>query len=103
MAAWETDPFYWSSPWRNIRSEILNLDKNECQICKKKGGYSRAVIVHHVKHRKDFPELELEKYYIDENGKEQRNLISVCQSCHETVCHPERLTKFKTPTVPERW
>ena len=101
--AWETDPFYWTGHWRRIRKKVLDEDRRECQECKKRGRYSTATIVHHVKHRKDFPELELEQYYIDENGERKRNLISVCQTCHETVCHPERLTKFKTPAVPERW
>lgn len=50
----------------------------------KKGKYSKAILVHHINHLKENPELALEIY--DKEGK--RNLISLCQSCHEEE-HPE--------------
>jgi len=48
------------------------------------------VIVHHVKHLKEFPELALSNYYTDRDGSRHRQLISVCRACHELVCHPDR-------------
>lgn len=98
------NPFYESKEWRRLRKEVLQEDKHECQIHKANGQYARANHVHHVNHLDRHPELALEKYYIDENGKRQRNLISVCKDCHETVCHPERLRwNKKEPLTEERW
>lgn len=97
--------FYCSTAWRRKREEILERDRHECQICKSRGKYRKADLVHHVMHLKDRPELALSDTYLDEEGKERRQLISVCKECHETVCHPERMRKnekekFKTE---ERW
>ena len=44
--------FYICSEWLRIRAEVLRLDRYECQICKSKGRYKRAEIVHHVNHLK---------------------------------------------------
>ena len=101
--SWQTDPFYLKRQWKKLRVYILKKDRYECQECKKRGRYSRAIIVHHVKHRDEYPELEMEEYYIDDRGIKQRNLISVCKDCHENVCHPERMRELKVVKVPERW
>lgn len=85
--------FYAWGKWKELRREILRQDKGECQECKKLGKYRRAVIVHHVKHLRIHPELALCKTYITPEGKEERQLISVCRECHESVCHPERMRK----------
>ncbi len=102
---WEHDPFYDSKEWRKKRKDILRRDHNECQLCKGKGKFARATTVHHIKPRQIYPELELCDYYTDEDGKQQRNLISVCRDCHESVCHPERLrhTVPGEPVTAERW
>ena len=97
--------FYISIEWREIRAEVLRLDKYECQIHKAKGKYKKAEIVHHTKHARDFPDLALSIYYYEE-GEKKRNLISVCKYCHETVCHPERMKNDnakKNFTNEERW
>lgn len=91
-----TNPFYLSSAWHRKRKEILERDHHECVLCREGKGYrpgkrhTRAVIVHHVKHLKEFPELALSNYYIDADGHKHRQLISVCRACHEVVCHPDR-------------
>lgn len=97
--------FYLCRTWKRLRIEVMRDDKCECQICKAKGKYKPAVIVHHIKHVLEFPELALSKYYIDENGIKRRNLISVCKDCHETVCHPERMKQYqyKEPLTEEKW
>ena len=98
------NPFYDTPEWRRKRREILKRDKGECQVHKAKGEYRRATHVHHVKHLDKYPELALEDYYIDEHGEKQRQLISVCKDCHETVCHPERLRwNKKEALTEERW
>lgn len=97
--------FYESREWKKLRKEILIADKYECQCCKSKGKYTRANTVHHVNHVKDHPEMALDRHYIDGKGKKQRNLVSVCHDCHETVCHPERLRwrEAKPKLNKERW
>ncbi len=94
--------FYVSSYWLNLRAEILEEDKNECQHCKKRGLYKKADTVHHVKHLRDYPILALSKTYIFQ-GKERRQLVSLCRQCHEAE-HPDRIQKEKTePLTEERW
>ena len=76
--------FYTWSDWLRVRGDVLKLDNYECQRCKARGRYSKAIIVHHIKHLKDRPDLALSIY----DGKE-RQLISLCRACHEAE-HPER-------------
>ena len=65
------------------------MDNHECQICKRKGRYRRADIVHHVKHLKDRPDLALSIW-----DGEERQLVSVCRQCHEDL-HPERTVRYR--------
>lgn len=85
IAAGQERKFYDWSEWDHTRSDVLSLDNHECQICKHiKHRYRKAVLVHHVKHLKDRPDLALSIW----DGKE-RQLVSLCRGCHEEV-HPER-------------
>ena len=88
--------FYKSKEWKYKRQKILRRDNYECQDCKRKGRYSRATTVHHIKHLEQFPELAL----VDEN------LESLCSICHN-IEHPEKLmskeVKKKRQITPERW
>ena len=90
----DTHEFYKSRVWRKKRRDILRRDNNECQMCKKAGTYSDAVVVHHIKHLKDYPGLALT----------DSNLISLCADCHNTV-HPEKQKRWKKkePLNEERW
>jgi hypothetical protein len=96
--------FYTCWVWLKRREEILELDKRECQYCKARGKYKRATTVHHAKHLKEYPELALNLYYIDDDGRQQRQLISTCFDCHEEQ-HPERRKNFGDieRLTPERW
>lgn len=85
ISAGQEAKFYDWTEWDHIRVEVLALDKHECQRCKTiKHKYRKAVLVHHVKHLKDRPDLALSIW----DGQE-RQLVSLCRSCHEEV-HPER-------------
>ena len=97
--------FYCSPDWRKKRRRVLRRDKGECQLCKARGRYRKAVLVHHVLHLKDRPDLALCDTYTDGEGVERRQLISVCRECHETVCHPERMRKQVKErfVTQERW
>lgn len=79
--------FYISKIWRRKRKVILKRDNNECQKCKKRGGFSPATCVHHIKHLRDRPDLAL----VDSN------LISLCDACHNEE-HPEKLERFTKRT-----
>lgn len=101
LAAGDEAKFYSWPEWLSRRAEVLRLDKHECQICKAKGRYRKAAIVHHVKHLRQRPDLALSIW----DGQE-RQLLSVCKSCHEDE-HPEAFkqnARAKAPLITEeRW
>lgn len=102
IAAGRESDFYRWNAWRKIREVVQSYDRHECQICKAQGRYRRAVLVHHVKHLRDRPDLAL-SLFDPETG--ERQLLSLCKSCHE-LQHPESLRQFKPskpPLTPERW
>ena len=102
IASGNVHKFYTSPPWEHLRIEILRDDKYECQHCKARGYYAKANTVHHVMHLRDYPELALSRYYKDNQGKEQRQLVSLCFECHEKEHEIER-GKATEPLTPERW
>ncbi|MBO7669230.1 MAG: hypothetical protein J6S60_01450 [Oscillospiraceae bacterium] len=94
--------FYNTKEWREKRDEIIKRDHRVCYYCH----CVNAEIVHHVMHLDEHPELALSDTYIDADGVEHRQLVSVCRDCHETVCHPERLrddAPKEPPLTVERW
>lgn len=111
----EAKKFYKSAKWLHKREQILKRDHYECQICRERirnadesgtelpvqdRRIRRAVIVHHLRHLKDFPELALD----------DDNLISVCHECHDRLHERDadtlnafrRLEKPK-PITDEKW
>jgi len=101
IAVGDTRPFYRLWVWKKLRREILDNDKNECQWCKAKGYYTSADTVHHVQYLERYPELALSKTYIFQ-GKEYRNLVSLCRECHERH-HNHKARQMNEPLTPERW
>lgn len=93
--------FYTWGKWKEVRKAVLAMDKQECQICKARGKYTKATTVHHVNYVKKHPEKALDIFYIH-NGEKKRNLISLCHDCHEEV-HGYRKPKCKQPLTEERW
>lgn len=106
----DENKFYHSGEWQKIRAQVLEMDHYECQMCKASGklthrradnkGMKQTLVVHHVHHLKDRPDLALSVY--DENG--ERNLITLCEGCHNLV-HPEKGTRGKPVQKPvtEEW
>ena len=102
IAAGAEAAFYSWPEWKSLRLEVLKMDRNECQMCKRKGRYRRGNIVHHVKHLRDRPDLALSVYDPDTN---ERQLVTVCKSCHELE-HPESMRQNAPKAAPlteERW
>jgi 5-methylcytosine-specific restriction endonuclease McrA len=62
------DSFYTCNAWRKLREYKLSINT----ICEKNNCKNIATEVHHIKDRKDYPELELEI----------ENLQSLCKPCH---------------------
>lgn len=95
--------FYDWADWMRTRAAVLTMDHQECQLCKARGRYRKAVLVHHVKHLTARPDLALSVFDPDTG---ERQLISLCRACHEEQ-HPERRRgRFSTAVPPltvERW
>lgn len=97
-----SDDFYDWPEWVRSRAKVLRMDNLECQICKSRHRYRKAVIVHHVKHLRDRPDLALSVIDPDTGS---RQLVSLCRACHEEQ-HPERGLKRYSPRqllTDERW
>lgn len=95
-----TRAFYRKRKWKRVRKEMLADDKDECQWCKAKGFYSAATVVHHIYELDKYPEWALSKTVI-KDGKEERNLVSICRECHEK--HHQHGKKGGEPLTVERW
>lgn len=108
LAEGREDEFYSWDEWRrNLRPSVLRLDNCECQLCKAQGKVRSStagtrMIVHHVKHLRDRPDLALSVWDPDTG---ERQLITVCKDCHEAL-HPEAMRQ-SAPAAPlvtaERW
>lgn len=97
--------FYKWNKWYRVREKVLKMDKYECQRCKKMHRYSPAQTVHHVYEFKKYPEYGLSVFVENENGVKVRNLISLCNTCHNLIhnrfnTHPDYTKKVVTE---ERW
>jgi len=102
IEAGEEHRFYLWGPWRRLREEVLRMDRYECQLCRARGRYARAELVHHVKHVRDRPDLALSIYDPDTG---ERQLVAVCARCHQRE-HPEALViaPRRAETISaERW
>ncbi len=102
MTEKEIQAFYESPEWKDTRAEVLDELKNECQACKAKGYFKKAILVHHVNWIKLHPELKLAKWYVDGDGVIRRNLVPLCFLCHKAE-HKWLDKKKADPITPERW
>lgn len=99
---------YDSARWKKTREEQLERDHYECQRCKHRGKYknvqglvkyTRAVLVHHDFRLKQYPQ-----YAFSPMVGNQRNLYSLCNSCHEIEHEGERgIIQSVEELNEERW
>ena len=75
--------FYKCDEWRELRRQTLENEHFECEECRKRGKYRRAVLVHHVNEVRKRPELALSLWYKDTDGVIKKNLQALCFECHE--------------------
>lgn len=102
LAAGTSNGFYSWPEWERVRDVVLAMDHWECQECRRRHRYSRAVLVHHVQHLRDRPDLALSVF---DPATGTRQLLSLCRPCHEAQ-HPERMRQHQIPKPPvtlERW
>lgn len=96
--------FYLSEDWVELKTDVLDFFHYECQECLKKGRYTKADCVHHINEVRIKPHLALSRYYIDDKGQQQYNLIPLCNTCHNLI--HEKLIKYARKdkfTNEERW
>lgn len=74
--------FYKDIDWIRLEKSISEEHHYECEECRKHGVYTRRSVVHHVNHLDKRPDLAYSRTFIDDHGKEKRNLICLCQKCH---------------------
>lgn len=77
--------FYKSKEWIELRQEVLYECHYECQECLKRGRYTRADCVHHINEVKNRPDLALSKFYTDTEGSTKKNLMPLCNRCHNDI------------------
>lgn len=93
--------FYNDWYWRKLSAQIMKEQNYECQHCKARGKYTRAKLVHHVRHLKDCPELAYARW--QDEGRTKRQLVALCHNCHEAE-HPDRFGKrAEHYSHEERW
>jgi 5-methylcytosine-specific restriction endonuclease McrA len=98
--------FYKTQDWQMLRNEVLEEAHYECEKCRERGLYSRAKLVHHKNEVRDRPDLALSKYYTDEEGTTKKNLLALCQNCHEEEHERAYIGQTNSPkgfTNEERW
>lgn len=96
--------FYNDRSWRRLSHDVMREQHNECQVCRQCGRYSRAKVVHHVCYLRKRPDLAYSRTYTDSEGKEQQQLIALCQKCHEQIHNRSiNLSGKKKFTNEEKW
>ena len=102
----EVEKFYQTDEWKKLRLDVLEYFHNECQHCLARGKVTTAELcVHHVNELRHRPELALSRWFTDEHGRKQPNLIPLCKKCHNEV-HPEKRVRVEYKekfTNTERW
>lgn len=79
------EQFYYTEEWKELRLDVLDFFHNECQECLKKGIYTKADCVHHINEVRHRPDLALSRFFIDDKGQQQYNLVPLCNACHNII------------------
>ncbi|MCD8384619.1 MAG: HNH endonuclease [Clostridiales bacterium] len=100
--------FYKSPEFRQLRADVLRAAHWECEDCRARSpsAIRPAVTVHHDRPVRQYPELALSWYWVDEHGQKHKQLWALCEDCHN-----RRHDRFgygngkppEPPLTPERW
>lgn len=94
----QRNKIYKTARWKQVREEVFKLDHYECQRCNhnifksstpKK--ITKATLVHHIFFADKYPQYKY-SIWVTENGVTKRNLVALCNDCHEEL-HDRRHTK----------
>lgn len=95
--------FYLWTKWKHLAKYVREeIDHGECQMCKaegKSGTKNGVLIVHHVKHLKERPDLAL-SLHDPETG--ERQLVTLCKRHHEEM-HPESMRQNANAAKVEKY
>lgn len=100
--------FYKTPEFRQLRESVLSAAHHECEDCRAKtpAVISLATEVHHDRPVREFPELALSLYWIDQHGMKHKQLWALCADCHNRrhgrFGHGSGVPEPK-PLTPERW
>ena len=82
--------FYFSTAWRACRASYLKQVRGLCELCLKRGMYTPADTVHHIKHitpnNINDPSITLNT----------DNLMALCRDCHAEIHKGVRRYKIDT-------
>ena len=68
--------FYYSQAWRSARKAYLSKQRGLCENCLKRGLYTPADTVHHIKH------LTPQNINDPKITLSESNLMALCRDCH---------------------
>lgn len=73
-------PFYNDRYWRYLSADVIRENNGECYLCRQKKKVVPAVLTHHVKPLKKFPQFAYSKFVENEI-----QLMPLCHDCHEML------------------
>lgn len=94
--------FYNDRYWRRLSHQIIAEHDHDCMLCRQQGHAGTAVLTHHVRHLKDFPELAYSRTYRDAQG-DHIQLMPLCYDCHERIHKRGIYAEPKGYTNEELW
>ena len=95
--------FYHDKAWVRLSKQVRAEQNNECWFCRKRGKYSPAELVHHIRELKEYPQYAYSRYVTGWDGVDRVNLVAVCRSCHEHIHGRSAGGNVRHFTNTERW
>lgn len=94
--------FYRSRGWQELSREVIADLHGECVLCRKAHKLTKAVLVHHVKPLREYPNLAYSRTYTDDDG-EHIQLMPLCFDCHERIHGRGKYSGPRGYTNEEKW
>lgn len=94
--------FYESRQWKQLSRQVIAEYHGECFLCRQQKKLTRAVLVHHVRPLREYPELAYSRTYRDKGG-EYIQLMPLCFECHERIHRRGAYAKLAGYQNEEKW